>query len=55
MIWNPKPDVQKECENVPIVGENFGCVQNLKPGRVLYTVWGVMEPKATVTQQDVIY
>lgn len=55
LVYNPKPDVQAECKDKPLVGENFGCLQELKPGRVLYTVWAVMEPKDTVTQSDVIY
>jgi len=55
VVYNPKPDVQKECEGKPLIGENFGCLQELKVGRVLYTVWAVMSPKDTVTQDDVIY
>ena len=55
LIINPKPELTAECKDVPLDGQNFGCLKDLKVGRVLYTVFGVMDPKENVTQADVHY
>lgn len=53
IMFAPKEDVRKECMNVPLQGSNFGCLDKLKPGRALYTIYACMEPKTTVTKDDV--
>lgn len=55
MVYNPTPEIQKQCKGKSLDGDNFGCLKDIKEGTVLYTVWCVMEPKATVTQADVHY
>lgn len=53
ILYAPKADVRKECDGVPLDGQNFGCLDKLKPGRAIYTIYCVMEPKETVTKDDV--
>lgn len=46
LVFKPNPSLTTFCRDAPLIGENFGCFQQIAKGTLLYTIYYVEEPVA---------